>query len=119
MKPIATCLLGLFLLLGPTAVKGAEAEPTGEDSARSAESDDRHRCHLHFALFRRQSSAEGTCTRLLSIPFFSLYRSEHWGDQRDHRILSLPLIGSLYRHRVDGDHHRREFLYLIEIETRG
>ena len=49
---------------------------------------------------------------------FSLYRSESWQDRRDLRILSLPIIGSLYRHRVDGNSHRREFLYLIDIESR-
>ncbi|MEE8581890.1 MAG: hypothetical protein V3T33_09905 [Myxococcota bacterium] len=117
MKPIAICLLGLFLLLGPTAVKSAEAEPAGEDSAQAAESDHRHRHHSHFALFRRHSDAEGTCTRLLSVPFFSLYRSEQWSDHRDRRVLSLPFLGSLYRHRVDGNRHRREFLYVINIET--
>ena len=118
MKPIATCLLGLFLLLGPTAVKSAEAEPGGEGFPRSAKLEDGHH-HSLVALFRRPSDAERTCTRLLNFPLFSLYRSERWGDQRDLRVLSLPLIGSLYRDRVDGNHHRREFFYLIEIESEG
>ena len=53
----------------------------------------------------------------MSVPLFSLYRSERWGDQRDLRVVSLPILGSLYRHRVDGNRHRHEFLYLIDIEN--
>ena len=136
MKPIATpLLLGLFLALDPAVVKSLEhpssdTDTSDVDSAAAGEVDtdrgfswhlefeDRHRHHSPMALFRRHDHAEGTCTQLLRLPMFSLYRSESWQDRRDLRILSLPIIGSLYRHRVDGNSHRREFLYLIDIESR-
>ena len=119
MKSAAIALLGLFFLLGPTGASGAEPEPRGERFHWFEKREDRHRHHSHIALFRRHDDAEGTCIRLLSVPLFSLYRSERHGDQRDLRVLSLPILGSLYRHRVDGDRHRREFLYLIDIESEG
>jgi hypothetical protein len=148
MKPIAICLAGVFLLLGPTPAlsmddefdrDSSERAESGEERDEGEEMDDlddlddpdlddhgfhwainlekRHRHHSIFALFRRHSDTEMSCTRVLDIPFFSLYRSMQEGDQSDRQFLRLPIIGSLYRHRVDGNYHRREFLYLIDIET--
>jgi len=56
--------------------------------------------------------------RVLSLPFFSVYRKDVDGDESDMRVLSLPLIGSVYRHEVDGNRHRYEFLFFVDIETR-
>lgn len=117
MKSIASCLVAILLLLGNTAAKSSETEPTDENSQSVVTPEDRHAHHSLFSLFQRHTDAGGTCTRLLVAPFFSLYRNERWSDQRDLRILSLPIIGSLYRHRIDGIHHRREFLFLIDIES--
>ena len=120
MKPIAPCFLGLFLLLGPAFASSAqspEVDGVDESARHDAQPVDRHSHHSFFALFQRHSGPDTRCTRFLSAPLFSVFRSERWGDQRDLRILSLPIIGSLYRHRVVGNHHRREFLFLIDIET--
>ena len=117
MKQIAACLLGLSLMLAPIAATGEEDDPIDEGATSFTVHGDLHQHHSIFSLFRRHVDGERSCTHLLQVPFFSLYRSERYDDHRDLQILSLPIIGSLYRHRVDGTHHRREFLYLIDIES--
>jgi hypothetical protein len=138
MKSIAICFLTFVLFADTAAAMSEEKNPGDGGSSKnetvennekseefdvfddgfhwSIESTDRHRHHSHVALFRRRTDADVTCTHVLDIPFFSLYTRHESDDRSDLRILSLPIIGSIYRHRVDGKRHSREFLYLIEID---
>lgn len=71
-----------------------------------------------ISIYESKRSGDRRRERVLSIPFFSVYRRDVDRDERDMRVLSLPLIGSVYRHEVDGDRHRREILFFVDIETR-
>ncbi len=73
---------------------------------------------LFFTLFKTTRNDERTSTRFPRMPLFAFYRSDHDGEwERDTRLLSLPLIGSLYRHQVDGDRHRRQLLFIIRWDS--
>jgi len=77
--------------------------------------------HL-FRLFRYSGDRSGYAqVKLLELtPFrhtlFSLYDYERDGDaEYDRKILSLPLVGPLYRHTKDGDRHRFEILRVLRF----
>lgn len=71
-----------------------------------------------FTLYESSRHDERTSTRFPRVPLFSLYRRDRDGEwESDIRLLSLPLIGSLYRHQVDGASHRRQVLFFIRWDS--
>ncbi len=71
-----------------------------------------------FSLVKSTRRDDRTSTRFPKMPLIALYRNDRHGDsERDTRILSLPLIGSLFGHQVDGSRHKRTFFYFIRVES--
>ncbi len=66
--------------------------------------------------YESRRSDHGHRTRVLDVPLFSLYRSESHGSCSDMGVLNLPLIGSLFRQRVDEDQVRTNVLFLMSFE---
>lgn len=71
-----------------------------------------------FSLLKTTRRDDRTSTRFPEMPLMALYRNDRHGDwERDTRILSLPLIGSLFGHQVDASRHKRTFFYFIRVES--
>ena len=67
-----------------------------------------------LSIFNHRHAGEHSETRVLDVPLFSLYRSEHYGDgQYDMRLVDLPLLGSLFRVRRTEREDRTDALFVI------
>lgn len=70
-------------------------------------------------LFETKKDADISETTLLSLPFESglfRYKKDSNGDT-DVAVAKLPVLGSLYRSKPDGDGHSTKLLYLFTFHT--
>lgn len=66
-------------------------------------------------LFESESSEERGETEFLDVPLVTFFKTKHKGDTYDHQVLTLPILGSLYRNKQTEDKHKTTILYFIRI----
>ncbi len=121
----------------PSTTADAEAVGEGQSSgeaeaAESPDPDDRwrrrhvrhrhsHRIDFDYGLFSWRKRPGETKIQVLDLPFFTLFEKRSRGDVRsDTKFVDLPLLGSLYRHRVDEDEREVRVLFLFRfVSPRG
>ncbi len=76
---------------------------------------------LVFTGFESRRSKDRRSIKVLDTPFFTLFEKKSRGDVRsDTKFVDLPLLGSLYRHRVDQNEREVRVLFLFRfVSPRG
>lgn len=71
--------------------------------------------------FESRRTKDRRSIKVLDLPFFTLFEKKSRGDVRsDTKFVDLPLLGSLYRHRVDEDEREVKVLFLFRfVSPRG
>lgn len=63
------------------------------------------------SLMRSEKDGENSELKLVKVPFFALVDSEHEEDgQFDNKVIKLPIVGALFRHRRTEDKEVTRFL---------
>lgn len=67
--------------------------------------------------FRREGDYRKT--EVLHVPLFTLVKSEAWGeDEFDTRLIKLPFVGSVFRHKRTKDEEKIRFLFFSHTKKR-
>lgn len=59
----------------------------------------------------------GHSVRFIDIPLASVFESERHDDFSENKFLNLPIVGSLFRNRTDGDKKELELFYFITLKN--